>query len=532
MELLISPMAHSDPPRSIDRFPHNVGCLANNNDEARQLTGPSRVSHEAPGQSHGKPPELPTLFAEIVFVVVCSVGQLLFAIVLANTLVNQITLIDALGLVESKSPWLIGSFCLANGVSVVVSGSLADLTNPKWLTVGALVWLTVWNLIGIFSITPSRMVLHFVVRAMIGLAVGMIQSTAVSMLGRIYKPGQRKTTVFSSMAAMIPLGFCVGALQGGAFSAHLHWIFGSTAIVCALCAVAAYWAVPTLPPSSGLADEAKLSIKDFDYLGAAVSVGGCGLLIFGLTQGAPTHWTSYTYTLVIVGVLLLVAFYFVEHWVSRPLIDNRLWKTPGMIWLLISYFLGYGAFNGAWMFYAVRFFLTIQDKPPIIAALYFIPLAISGTVATVVVAKTLHVLPGHYILICSMIAFALGPAFFLPQTSNTMYWALSFPGVILVAFGPDMSFAAASIFVTSNVPKSFQGSAGSLLVTMQNLSSAIFTAIGDTIGESVTKGEGYNMNLDALRAIWWFSLATSLLSALICGAFVRIPKAEEKEHVQ
>ncbi|KAE8363514.1 MFS general substrate transporter [Aspergillus caelatus] len=468
---------------------------------------------------HGKPPELPTLFAEMVFVVVCSVGQLFFAIVLANTLVNQITLIGALGLDGSKSPWLIGSFCLANGVSVVVSGSLADLTNPKWLTVGALVWLTVWNLIGVFSITPSRMVLHFV-------------STAVSMLGRIYKPGKRKTTVFSSMAAMIPLGFGVGALQGGAFSAHLHWVFGSTAIMCAVCTVAAYWAVPNLPPSSGAAGDGKLSIKDFDYLGAAISVSGCGLLIFGLTQGAPTHWTPYTYILVIVGMFLLVAFYFVERWVSRPLIDNRLWKTPGMIWLLISYFLGYGAFNGAWMFYAVRFFLTIQDKPPIIAALYFIPLAISGTVATVVVAKTLHVLPGHYILICSMIAFALGPAFFLPQTSNTIYWALSFPGVILVAFGPDMSFAAASIFVTSNVPKSFQGSAGSLLVTMQNLSSAIFTAIGDTIGESVTKEEGYSLNLDALRAIWWFSLATSLLSALICGVFVRIPKAEEKEHLQ
>lgn len=152
----------------------------------------SRVSHEAPGQSHGKLPELSTLFAEILFVVSCSVGQLLFAIVLANTLVNQITLIDALGLAGSKSPWLIGSFCIANGVSVVVSGSLADLTNPKWLDCECLGLATVWNLIGIFSITPSRMVLHFVVRAMIGLSVSMIQSTAVSMLGRIYKPRSEK----------------------------------------------------------------------------------------------------------------------------------------------------------------------------------------------------------------------------------------------------------------------------------------------------------------------------------------------------
>jgi MFS family permease len=252
-------------------------------------------------QSQGKPPEVPTLLAEIVFVAVCSIGQLLFAILLANTLFNQVTLIDALGRSGSKSPWLIGSFCLANGVSVVVSGSLADLTDSKCLTVGSFIWLNIWNVVGVFSITPSRIVLYFVVRAMLGLAVGVLQSSAMSMSGRVYKP-RRKSRVFSLMAVMIPLGLGSGALQGGAFGAHLHWVFGSTAILCALCAIAAYWAVPNPPPFD------QLSIRNFDLLRAAASVCGRRLLIFGLTQGAPTHWAPYTYALVIVGVLLLVAF--------------------------------------------------------------------------------------------------------------------------------------------------------------------------------------------------------------------------------
>lgn len=74
-----------------------------------------------------------------------------------------------------------------------------------------------------------------------------------------------------------------------------------------------------------------------------------------------------------------------------------------------------------------------------------------------------------------MLAFTLGPAFFLPQTADTMYLKLSFPGVALVTLGPDFAFAAASIFTTSNVARSYQGSAGSLLVTYQNLSSSILT---------------------------------------------------------
>ena len=108
------------------------------------------------------------------------------------------------------------------------------------------------------------------------------------------------------------------------------------------------------------------------------------------------------------------------------------------------------------------------------------------------------------------------------------------PGIALVTFGPDLTFAAASIFITSNAPRSFQGSAGSLLVTIQNLSAAIVTAIGDTIGKEVIKagGDGYSLDLGALRAIWWFSLAISLAAAVVCAGFVRIPKSEEKDHLE
>lgn len=141
------------------------------------------------------------------------------------------------------------------------------------------------------------------------------------------------------------------------------------------------------------------------------------------------------------------------------------------------------------------------------------------------------IFPGHYIYTISMIGFSMGPVFFLPQTPNTIYWALSFPGVALVTFGPDMAFAAASIFITSNVARSYQGSAGSLLVTNQNLSSAILTSIADAIGTKVDRGPTGEVGLEGLRAIWWFALAMQLCAALVTVIWVRIPKEEEKEHV-
>lgn len=96
-----------------------------------------------------------------------------------------------------------------------------------------------------------------------------------------------------------------------------------------------------------------------------------------------------------------------------------------------------------------------------------------------------------------MFALTLGPAFFLPQIPNTTYWALSIPGVALVTFGPDLAFAAASTFITSNVDRSYQGSAARSLV----LTSAILTSVADAIGTRVDRGPDGEIGLTGQRAI-------------------------------
>lgn len=484
-----------------------------------------------PRPAQGVPPELRNLTAEIIFVGVCSAGQLLFAFLMGDVNVNQQSLKDALGLKQGEIPWLTGAFLTALGLSVILSGSLTDILPPKLLIVGAFVWLTIWNLIGVFTLTPERAVAFFVMRAMQGLAVGVLVSGSMSILGRVYNPGQRKTRVFSSMAAAAPFGFWLGALQGGALSAHLKWIFGTNAIICGLCAVAAYATIPPLRPVADHASADAPSIKNFDWKGAMCAIVGCVCLLFGLTQGSVAHWSPYTYVLIVVGIVVLGLFFWLETNVPRPLVPAHLWRVPGFAPLMLAYFLGFGGFVGAWQFYAVQFFLTQQHVSSMTVALYLLPNAICGILATWIVSKLMHRSPGHYIFLASQFAFALGPAFFLPQTASTNYFALSMPGIGLATFGPDLSFAAASIYITSQVPRSYQGSAGSLLVTIQNLSSAIMTSVADSIAAEVDTQENGEVGLEGLRAAWWLALAAAVAGGFITGVWVRIPKEVEKDHV-
>ncbi|PYH89217.1 putative efflux pump antibiotic resistance protein [Aspergillus ellipticus CBS 707.79] len=484
-----------------------------------------------PRAPSGVPAELPNFTAEVIMILVCSVGLVLFSFLLGDVTVNQLQLKKALGISNSDLPWLVGAFSTANGLSVVISGSLIDLTPPKCIMVGAFAWMAVWNVIGVFSIHPSRSVLFFIVRAMQGLAIGVLVSGSMSILGRVYRPGLRKNHVFSAVAATAPFGFWLGTLQGGALQAHLKWVFGSNAIVSALYCVATWFSIPDLQPVADTAGAEAPSIRQFDLLGASAAVTSCVCLLFGLTQGSVTNWSSYTYSLVIIGLVALVAFFFIECRVARPPLPARIWRIKGFTPLMIAYFLGYGSYLGAWQFYTVQSWLRIQHTTPLAVSLNHLPNAIVGVLATWVVSRTLHIVPGHYIYFASMLAFALGPVFFLPQTPNTIYWALSFPGVSLVSFGPDSVFAAASIFITSNVPRSYQGSAGSLLVTVQNLSSAIMTSIADIVGTRVDTQPDGDIGLRGLREIWWLGLAVELVGGLITLLLVRIPKEEEKDHV-
>ncbi|KAI6081481.1 MFS general substrate transporter [Hypoxylon rubiginosum] len=483
-------------------------------------------------RSQGVPPELPNLAAEIVFVLVCTAGQVIFALTYGHANITQTDMRIALGLPPTQTPWLLGTQLLASGLSVIVAGSLADLAPPKPLMVWAFVWSAAWHGVAAGAISPRLKALYFVARAMQGLSLGVLVSASMSILGRVYKPGVRKTRVFSIMAAGAPFGFWIGCVHAGALSSRLPWIFGSTALFLGLVALAAQLTLPDLSPAKDSHDADAPSLRQFDYVGAVLSSVGCGLVMFGLTQGGSANWAPYTYSLIIAGLLMFVAFAFVERYVARPLIPNGLWKTPGFAALLVSYFLGFGAYTGAWQFYAIQFWQRYQGASTLTVAWYILPNGIVGVLAAFVVSKTLHVFPGHWIFTASMVAFAMGPVFFLPQTPSTSYWALSMPGVALATFGPDMSFAAAAIFITSSVPRSYQGSAGALLVTVQNLTSAIMTSISDTIGLKFDQLPTGEVGLEGLRAIWWFGLGSALAGALITATMVRIPKAEEKEHVQ
>lgn len=305
----------------------------------------SSLSSAPAREASGRPPEIKNFAAEALLILVCTAGPMISSLTKGHVLVTQTHLQSALQIAPSQTPWISGASLLASGLSVIVSGSFADLAPPKPLMVGAFLWQGLWNAVAAAALRPDLRILFFVARAMGGLSIGILVSSAMSILGRVYRPGMRKTMAFSIMATGSPLGFWFGCVQGGALAGHLPWIFGSTCIFLVLFGVVTQVAVPPLAPARDRSNSDAPSLRQFDYIGAPFVSIGSGLVLFGLTQGPVTNWNPYTYSLIIVGLLCFVAFYFIEARVPRPLIPNALWKMPGFLALLVAYFLGYGGFS-------------------------------------------------------------------------------------------------------------------------------------------------------------------------------------------
>lgn len=169
-------------------------------DLAEEGGSPTQSKHQ------GVPAEIGSLTAEVIFVMVCSAGLLLFSSLLGDITVNQEQFKRALGISNSELPWLLGAYTTPLSLSVIISGSLSDLTPPRMLMVGAFAWLTIWNIVGVFSIKPSMAILFYMVRAMQGLSIGVLVSGSMSILGRVYKPGLRKNQVRQSIRFTVQMG--------------------------------------------------------------------------------------------------------------------------------------------------------------------------------------------------------------------------------------------------------------------------------------------------------------------------------------
>ncbi|CRK19166.1 hypothetical protein BN1723_011798 [Verticillium longisporum] len=335
-----------------------------------------------------------------------------------------------------------------------------------------------------------------------------------------------------------------------------RWYFFLGTIILAVVCVAAVVCVPrgdvTLRPPTGLR---------MDWWGFATIVPGLILVVCAITDSsqAPSGWASprILVTLVLgvlllaaawyvearvasnpsqapggwasprilvtllLGVLLLAAAWYVEARVaSNPLLPADLFTNPYMRVLVVALFFGYGTF-GLFLFYSTFYIELVVGKPPLLTALWYVPMIVGGLVIGTVGGFTLHLLPGRVLLILAGLGNLVCVLLFALMPADPNYWAWVFPAMIAATIGIDITFTVSNVFITTNLPARRQGLAGALINSTLFLGMSFFLGMGDVaVGQT-----SYKPLKDNYQVAFFLSVATAVV-ALLLFAFIRIGHAK------
>lgn len=249
---------------------------------------------------------------------------------------------------EQSRTWPASIFSLITGSLLLPVGRLSDMYGGYTIYTFGLTWFFIWSLIGGFSQNYTMLILC---RALQGVGAAAFLPSAITLLGKIYRPGPRKNLIFSLYGASSPLGFFSGIFFGGLSGQTLPWpwYFWVGACVMLLVTVTGFLYVPS--------DRQALRSPTaaMDWLGAGTIIPGLILVVFALTDSshAPQQWrTPYILATFLCGCGLLAAAVYIEGWVAtNPLLPFDVFHVKHMKPLLVSLFFSYGVF-GMYLFYA------------------------------------------------------------------------------------------------------------------------------------------------------------------------------------
>jgi MFS family permease len=419
---------------------------------------------------------------EVLFVGVCAASHFMTQAGLGQTLVPLDIISGTFGHPNpGEQSWFIAAYSLTVGTFIMTSGRLGDIFGHKRVFVFGYAWLGVWSCFAGFSAYPGNQIFFDICRAMQGIGPALLMPNALALFGRAYPPGIRKNIVFSIFGAVAPAGFVGGALFSSLFAQLAWWplAFWSYGVASMLLGCLALLVIPVQ-----LSDRPAVKPK-LDWTGSVLVVTGLVLVNVAFNNGPLYGWgVPHVFFILIIGIMCLVAFAWVEYGATNPLLPVRALNST-VFFVLSLVGLGWGSF-GVWVYYTCRFLERMRYVTPLSVSAMYVPAAISGLVAAGMTGFLITHTPVSFVMMISMVAFCGGIIMSCFQTADQTYWSLTFISILVMPFGMDMSFPAATVILSNHMPHEHQGLAASLVNTVVNYSISIALGIAGTVEKNTS----------------------------------------------
>jgi MFS family permease len=313
------------------------------------------------------------------------------------------------------------------------------------------------------------------------------------------------------------------------------WSFWSLSMVCLILLVLAKFIIPNETPKGPRSSQN----SRFDYLGCITGVSGLVLFNFALNQAPLVTWSRwYIPTTLALGLLSFTAFIYVElHHTTHPLIPLRGLKSEAGF-ALACIAAGWSS-HGIWAYYLYLYLSQVRGHTALLTAAQTSPVALTGiffALSTVYLLRKINV---SFVMLLSMINFLLGSLLLALMPLHQTYWLQTFFSVLIMPGAMNLSFPAATILMSSALPREEQGIAASLVATMVNYCISCGLGFAGTVhryslmrasekygveGPMMPIAESDPVETEirarAIKGPWFFAVGLSGIGVLVAGWFV------------
>jgi EmrB/QacA subfamily drug resistance transporter len=405
------------------------------------------------------PPNLRLIFGGLMLVMLlAALDQTIVATALP-------TIVSDLGGLEHLS-WVTSAYLLAQTAVTPLYGKLGDLYGRKRVLQSAVVLFLAGSALCGLAGSMDQLIAF---RAIQGLGGGGLIVLTQSIVGDVVPPRERGRYqgLFGGVFALSSVG---GPLLGGVIVEHVswRWIFYVNLPVGV---VAMGVVVATLPALGGRARPV------IDYLGAGLLAAGLSAIVLDTSLGGNTWpWGSSQVVLVgALGIVLLVAFWFVERRAAEPILPSALlrdevFRVAGGLSLIVGF-----ALFGAVTFLPL-YFQTVDAASPTQSGLRLIPM-MGGLLLTSVASGQIISRTGRYraFPIAGTAVMTVGMLLLSRLAVGTSTPASSLY-LLVLGFGLGMTMQVLVLAVQNAVDYSVLGSATSGVTMLRGVGGSLGTA--------------------------------------------------------
>jgi EmrB/QacA subfamily drug resistance transporter len=418
--------------------------------------------------------------------------------------------------------WVLNGYLLVISVTVVTAGRLGDIYGRRLVF---LIGMAVFAAGSVLAAVASDDAVLVAARAIQGAGGAAMLSLSLAIVSHAF-PVSQQGQALGIWAAVSALALAIGPLVGGALI-DVDWrlIFWMNLPICALGIGITWWAAresrdETSPPR-------------VDYPGLATLTPGLLAVVFALVRADNWGWGSgKTLGLLAVGLLLLVAFWAIEHRVASPIVDFDLFRNRPYLGASAAAFALVGAY-WAVIFFQPQYLQEILGHGPVAAGVLVLPITAPMVFISPFCGPLIARVGPRVLMTAGMACGAVGLALLTQIGANSSYGAL-LPGYLLFGIALGLVYAPMSTAAMLAMPREKAGIAAGVLAMVRVTAGALSLAVVAAVFQSIQADRLEQHPRDAPGAFataladsTWVLVGLVAIGAFLTWALVRRSGGEE-----